>query len=184
MGVWERRSRFSKVIAVSRWLAAVSGPGGRNPALLTLLTICMLFGSGCNSEVKVTDDDLVVITAADLDGLILANTKTTNRKKQACIIDSRTADRYAAGHIAGSINLTSRAVRADDPRLSDYKVLVVYGQGWMDSSALIVSKRLLALRYDNVKTYRGGTDDWVETGHVLIPSSGSSAFDEGGGNGP
>ncbi|NOG55868.1 MAG: rhodanese-like domain-containing protein [Planctomycetes bacterium] len=150
--------------------------------MLAALTASLLIGAGCGSEVKVTDDDLVIINATDLDAIILANTKTTKRKKQTCLIDSRIAQRFAAGHIAGAVNLISRDVRAEDPRFSEYKTLVIYGQDWMDSSPMIVSKRLLALRYEDVRTYRGGVVDWQATGHVLIPSPTPS--DETGQAGP
>lgn len=122
--------------------------------------------TGCNAEVKVTDKDLVYIDTAEVVRLM-----TKGGGKQLCIVDSRSMLRYDAGHIEGAINLQAVNVVADDPKLKKFKSFIVYGREWDDPLAKVLSKRLIALKYKDVMTYRGGISDWLKEGNAIVPTA-------------
>ena len=57
----------------------------------------------------------------------------------------------------------------DHRQLSDYSVVVVYGDSYNDPKAEALSKRLMQLGHEDVHTLRGGFQAWTDAGHETEP---------------
>jgi sulfur-carrier protein adenylyltransferase/sulfurtransferase len=86
------------------------------------------------------------------------------------IIDVREADEYAQGHIAGA-KLLSRGILEQkvDQLIPDFSTpLVVYcSRGERGPSA---AEGLLSMGYQNVRSLKGGLQNWLESGGTVETS--------------
>ncbi len=82
-------------------------------------------------------------------------------------VDPRTESNFRAGHIPGAINLPFQDLATERDRLSDYDVLIVYGDDYHDPKAVGMSKRLVELGFKDVRTLRGGLRAWTAAGNPL-----------------
>lgn len=91
--------------------------------------------------------------------------------KDVLIIDARSAEAYAAGHIPGARNIRLPEVREDDrdPALDKYKQIVVYGQNPGSAPAMALAKRLLTAGYSDVVLFKPGFDAWKSSGMPVEP---------------
>jgi 3-mercaptopyruvate sulfurtransferase SseA len=64
-------------------------------------------------------------------------------------------------HIPGAISIPLPEAQRDDKRLKDARLIIVYALDWEDPIAMAMSKKLMALGYKDVQTYRGGLREWV-----------------------
>lgn len=89
------------------------------------------------------------------------------------LIDVRTAETFAAGHIPGARNIRLPEVREDDldPALQKYKQIVVYGQNAGSASAMAMAKRLLTAGYSDVVLFKPGFDAWKSAGMAVQPAA-------------
>lgn len=130
---------------------------------LLLSGLCLLPAS-CNSETKVSDRDLAYI-----EDPAFVEATSGRAKKPVVIVDARPAHRYEMAHIPGAISIPLQEAKRDDPRLKDAKLIIVYALDWEDPVAMAMSKKLLALGYREVQTYRGGLREWVTKGRETEP---------------
>ncbi len=91
--------------------------------------------------------------------------------KSVLIIDTRSADAYAAGHIPGARHMRLPEVREDDrdPSLDRFKQIVVYGQNPGSAPAMAMAKRLLSAGYSDVVLFKPGFDAWKTSGFPIEP---------------
>jgi|GEM_PF-626175 len=88
------------------------------------------------------------------------------------IIDVREADEYAQGHIAGAKALSRRVLEQKvDQLIPDFSTpLVVYCcRGERGASA---AEDLLKMGYQNVRSLKGGLQNWLESGGTVEISNG------------
>lgn len=120
--------------------------------------------SGCNSEPKVSDRNLAYI-----EDPAMMEALSKREKRPVVVVDARPAHRYELAHIPGAINIPLPEAKRDDDRLKDAKLIIVYALDWEDPVAQAMSKKLLALGYKGVQTYRGGLREWVAKGRETEP---------------
>ncbi len=82
------------------------------------------------------------------------------------LLDVRTADAYAAGHLPGARNIRLPQIdpKEKDPDLDRYKTIIVYDQNRGSASGMAVAKRLLIADYDDVRLFEEGFDAWKRAG--------------------
>jgi rhodanese-related sulfurtransferase len=139
--------------------------------LLIPLVAFVICAAGCPTNI--TDDDV--------DNAVIPLSKFKAEMEQAkgnrlVILDARSLEAYAAGHIPGAASLPLTAIRSDekekDPRIDRYKLKVVYGENRASSMARGLVKRLMAVGYGDVKFFAGGIEEWTRTGGELKPATG------------
>ena len=82
-------------------------------------------------------------------------------------IDPRSEDDYRAGHIPGALHLPLERLRDRHKELSDYDVIVVYGDTYNSTLAIAMSKAVIEFGYKQVHTLRGGLVAWQDAGFDL-----------------
>ncbi len=142
--------------------------GSRTVALLLILVAASLAGpAGCTKSISDGDLNLVdpeeaLVLIEDRKKLLgLAGTRT------GAWVDPRGARAYRKGHISGAIHLPFQELAARQRSLRDYDVLIVYGTSVKDDLADGMSKRLMELRFKDVRTLRGGLRAWTSAGFEL-----------------
>lgn len=119
-----------------------------------LCLVSMLIAGGCQQ--KISDRDIVVID--------LAETRKLHAARAARFVDSRGPDEFAAGRIAGSLNLQLpqvSEVKTDmEPSIARAKTVVVYGNNPGSGVAKAIAKRLMIAGHKGVRLYAGGMDEW------------------------
>ncbi|MCE2966745.1 MAG: rhodanese-like domain-containing protein [Phycisphaerales bacterium] len=139
--------------------------------LLIPLVVFAVCAGACSTNI--TDDDV--------DDAVISLTKFKAEMEQAkgnrlVILDARSVEAYAAGHIPGAAHLPMTAIRSNekekDPRIDRYKLKVVYGENRASSMARGLVKRLMAAGYGDVKFFAGGVEEWTRTGGELKPATG------------
>ena len=134
--------------------------------LLPLLICALHLGlTGCSSEPKINDRDVIGISVADLMQLQI------DARKPTVLVDPRTPARFATGHLPGAINIPLADATAGDERLPADGHIVVYGATYDDATAVAMAKKLMRLGYPGVRLYRGGIDDWTSRGRDTATAS-------------
>jgi len=128
-----------------------------------LLTITFMVAvTGCNSSIKTSDQDLAQLEYPSLLKL------QTDPKVNLVIVDVRSAQRYATGHIPHAINISIPDLHPDDERLADATDIVVYATGWTEYLSPAAAKKLLSQNYKNVHDFRGGVEMWQAYGGKVV----------------
>jgi rhodanese-related sulfurtransferase len=131
---------------------------------------------------KVSDKDLEVIELAELREL-MSEEIAKDDATVLYLIDPRSGDRFAEGHLPMAQNRVLSQVPIDagrDPRIAVYDHIVVYGNDPGSTVARAMAKRLMSLRYKGVRWYREGVSEWVGAGLPIVTASGGEAVDSGG----
>jgi rhodanese-related sulfurtransferase len=129
------------------------------PALL--LAVC-LTATGCQDQIKTSDEDLKQLTYAQAVDLL------QNTKKAAVLLDPRPPAKFEKAHLPGAINIPMPDLIAGHPDLARAKSIIVYGAGWSDYLSSAAAKKMIALGYKNIYDFRGGIEQWkAEGGRVL-----------------
>jgi len=124
------------------------------------LTLGML--TGCQSEPKTSDQDLSQLEYPEFLKM------KADPKRTLVIVDVRSPERYADGHIPGAINISIPDLRPGDERLAQATDIVVYATGWTEYLSPAAAKKLLALKYENVYDFRGGIEMWQAYGGKVV----------------
>lgn len=133
------------------------------PALLACLTA---FFFSCSSsqqmlgQNRIADDKIKNITVAELSQLYARGAAEPDL---LILIDPRTEKAFKAAHIPGAKHLPLPQVPPNasrDPAIERHANIVVYGDNPATPTALAITKRLLAAKYQNVRFYAGGLSEW------------------------
>lgn len=91
------------------------------------------------------------------------------------VIDARSPESYARGHVPGSINLPYRTINAQTTTgLSKDKVIVTYCAGVFCNASTKAAAKLSALGF-GVKEMLGGLEGWKQEGYPIDTGSGPMA---------
>lgn len=125
-------------------------------------------------ERKISDRDLVLIDTTEAMELVEGRKKLLGLagESKGVWVDPRSERAYREGHIAGAISLPLQYVTARHKELKDYAILIVYGDDYKDPIADAMSKRLMELKFKDVRTLRGGLRAWTEAGLDLETGDG------------
>jgi rhodanese-related sulfurtransferase len=85
------------------------------------------------------------------------------------VLDARTVENFALGHIPGAVSLPVSRFEDFFPRrqerLRAARMLIVYCSGWSCSDSHELARRLFQNGLKSLLLYRGGMEDWLEKGH-------------------
>ena len=100
-------------------------------------------------------------------------TDVQNGEKGFIVVDARTPEAYARGHVPGSVNLWHRTISAETTSsLHRDKVLVTYCAGVYCNASTKAAAKLSGLGF-RVKEMLDGIDGWKQEGYPV--ETGSSA---------
>ncbi len=125
-------------------------------AFVALLVLTAM--DGCASDMGTSDQDILVLYHDDLLALL------SDEKRPVVLVDVRSPEKYAQGHIPGAINIPLPELAAGEPRFAEAYHIVVYARNWRDNLSPAAAKKMLALGYRNVHDYRDGLDRWRDEG--------------------
>ncbi|MCC7204248.1 MAG: rhodanese-like domain-containing protein [Phycisphaeraceae bacterium] len=148
-------------------LAASTTLQHRTLTLIGSLALLLLV-VGCDKGMKINDRHLRNVSFAQLQAL------ADLPDGQTLLLDARAPKDFLRGHLPGAVNAYLPDIHEGDKKLEDAKYLIVYGQGWQDSLAPAVAKRLLAYGYDGVYLFRGGVTLWTGNGQPLVDAQGNT----------
>lgn len=129
---------------------------------MMLLAGCEIF----DTQAKISD--------ADLKQAQYAEVKAMRAKGDTVLIDLRSPQKFAAGHIPGAINTPPQDMVANDARLAEARNIIVYAENNTDPLSHWPAKKLRGLGYSNVFDYDGGVEDWQKNGERLDSSPAAS----------
>ncbi|MCP3906100.1 MAG: hypothetical protein GY715_20955 [Planctomycetes bacterium] len=130
------------------------------------LIAVVLLSAGCGGP-KISDRDLDFVGPADAAKLVERKPTLFRGANSAVWVDPRSDIEFRAGHIPGALHVPLEQAADRVKELEAYDVIIVYGSGYNDPVALAMSKTLLSLRLDEVRTLRGGLRSWEEAGNEL-----------------
>ncbi len=140
------------VIRASRYNARMSIPTAplASALLLSLLILMLAAMPGCGAP-ETSDAKISTIEVTMLDDM---------QARGAVMVDVRSAQAFATGHIPGAVNVPLPTIdEALKTRLVPGRPLVVYADGGL-GVATAASKKLIHLGYPNVHEFRGGLSAW------------------------
>jgi rhodanese-related sulfurtransferase len=139
--------------------ASRAGAGG-------LLVFVSLLLAACTGPRRVSDKDIEVVAIGQVLRLVESQQREPDERK-LLLIDARSAQAFEAGHLPGAENIRLPEIdpeRKRDKRLDSYDEIVVYADNPGSASARALVKRMLRIRYDDVRLFPGGYDQWVKAG--------------------
>ncbi len=93
--------------------------------------------------------------------------ETLARQDKPVLVDVRTPEVFAQSHVDGSVNIPREELpaRADElPTDRDAEIVMVCGIGKFSKHAVLMLK---SMGYRNVRSLKGGVNEWVRKGHPL-----------------
>lgn len=130
----------------------------KNTLVLGLLLAVL---AGCfNQEIRVTDEDVVLIGREKLKNML-------SGKESVALVDVRPREEFDQEHIPGAISIPIQAIMPGDPRLSDARTIVLYDLNWERGLARAAAKKMLAQQYKGVAVYPGGISEWKASGEPV-----------------
>jgi len=145
----------------------------RHAPFAAALFAALLF-AGCESGGPPTSDkDLKHIEYRQVVQAIAESTE----RRPVVLVDVRTPEQFAKGHIDGAINLPLADLNPRDTRLVKVDKVIVYHEDFKGAYADVAAKKLISSGVVNVFSYAGGYKDWVtrKTEGVPVPPSDPSA---------
>ncbi len=135
----------------------------RTATLQALLVLACLALASCAKNISDKNVDLI-----DVQQMAKIHSREA---KDVLIIDARSPDAFAAGHIPGARNIRLPQIRENDrdPALERYKRIVIYGQNPGSAPAMALAKRMLAAGYSDVVLFKPGFDAWKSSGMSVEP---------------
>ena len=134
---------------------------------------------GC--QPRTTDRDIEPISLAELSELIRA--RDGGEAQAVFLLDPRSRTQFAQGHIPGAVNLLLSDLPVGsllDPVLDEYDNIVVYGTDPGSSPGRAMTKRLIALGYDDVRWFDGGLRAWRDAGGEVATLPGATPAADSG----
>lgn len=123
-----------------------------------LILILLLAAAGCQTG-KTSDKVLVYIDPPDARSAL---------RGPGAWVDPRPRREYETGHIPGAIHLPFASVGEGHIRLTGQEPIIVYGDDYNDAIAVAMSKRLIELGHEDVRTLRGGLRAWQAAGGEVV----------------
>lgn len=142
----------------------------RTYSLPALLVVALL--AGCVGPRKVSDRDIKTIDLSTLMALVERQAQEPGRAR-LLLIDSRARSSYDTARIPGAVSMLLSDIDPEmgrDPRIEAYDEIVVYGDNPGTASSKALTKRLMRLRYKNVRLFAGGLDAWRRAGLAVEPA--------------
>lgn len=136
---------------------------------LSLVLTIAAFAAGCTTQ-QTSDKDLVFISATEAQELAVGRKRFLGLTGAdvGTWVDARSPADYRKGHIPGAINLPFERVLTDHHQLKGHPILIVYGADYNDARANGMSKQLIELGYEDVRTLNGGIRAWTNAGNELV----------------
>ncbi|MBC23605.1 MAG: hypothetical protein CMJ32_06770 [Phycisphaerae bacterium] len=137
---------------------------------------------GCGTSTS--DRDLHYVTAVEAEQLLVQPKGLfgLGGKTEGIWLDPRSKEAYELGHIPGAINIPFPDIAPlHKIKLPGNPLVIVYGDDYDDILAIAASKRLMELKYSDIKTLRGGLRQWKKDGNRIVtgPEPGGKEKDEG-----
>ena len=132
--------------------------------LVSIAFVWVTVGTGCTQ--RVSDETIQPITTADLQRRI------QDKPNEVLMIDARSADAFAQGHIPGAVHMTLPQIDPEqpDPQIQKYKTVIVYGQNPGSVTAKAMVKRFMKTGVKNARLLEGGIDAWRARGLPITSS--------------
>jgi rhodanese-related sulfurtransferase len=130
-----------------------------------------------SSESKAIQERLYCTELQTSTGLCYINTEDVKElmKKDALILDARTADFYHEGHLPGALLLDfyNMDMYWDEvrPKLDRYAIYVIYCNGGDCEDSQLLATQLINEGYYEPRVYKGGYEKWVELGNPIETST-------------
>jgi rhodanese-related sulfurtransferase len=125
------------------------------PTLLCLVAAIIL--AGCESGGPTTSDkDIQRVDYNQVEELL----KNPSAKKPTVLVDLRSADAYAKGHLPGAIHIPLGELKARDERLAGADKVILYHEDIKGDFPDIAVKILMSAGLHSAYSYRGGYQDW------------------------
>lgn len=114
---------------------------------------------GCDKHI--TDKDIEFTSLAEVKRL--SDLVTSRDPRAALIIDPRPYAAFEASRIPGAVSIDLPGVDPNDepdPAMEGFGQIIVYGDNPGSAPARAMTKRLLAVGYDDVYLFPGGLEEW------------------------
>ena len=149
-------------------------PGFSRLLILLALPLAGVLGAipltGCTQKISDKDVDKHQVSVAEVRRLQAEQAKR-GKDTILLLIDPRTPDEFALGHIPGARNIPLANLKSGkDKDLERYKNLIVYGNDPSSAAARAMVKRLMAQGYEDVALLAGGLYQWRVTGGAVEES--------------
>lgn len=90
---------------------------------------------------------------------------------QAILLDARTPEEFAVGHIPGARSLPvarfGETFDAFKPAIGEGRMILVYCRGFSCDDSQLLAEKLRASGRRVILVYRGGIEDWTDRGYGL-----------------
>lgn len=133
---------------------------------LAVFFVVSILVSGCVGPRRVSDRDIRVVSMSQVAGLMESQT-THPGERRLLLIDSRAKAKYDAGHLPGARHMLLSAVDPEmkrDKWMDSFDDIVIYADDPGSASSRALVKRMLRMRYDDVRLFPGGFSQWTKAG--------------------
>ena len=137
----------------------------------SLCVVLVLSVFGCQGN-RTSDRSIEFVSVEETEALSGTRTSIFGKKSQGVCIDPRAEFEYRKGHIPGAIHVPYEDVRSRQQELRSYDTIVVYGTEYGSTIAQAMSKTLIELGFNDVRTLRGGLRAWEATGRKVDEGDG------------
>ena len=133
-------------------------------ALAVALLAAAIGSMNACMERKISDRDLVLVDTTEAMELVEGRKKLLGLvgATSGAWVDPRGERAFREGHIPGAISLPLQYVTTRHQELQGHEILIVYGNDYKDPIAEAMSKRLMELKFKDVRTLRGGLRAWSD----------------------
>jgi rhodanese-related sulfurtransferase len=131
-----------------------------------LVFLCLSLLGGCGSGIS--DKNLTFISPEDAAiSMQEGSGNLLGPKLQTMLVDPRATWAFQKAHIPSSINIPYGRLHSQVWLLDDAGTIIVCGDTYNDSIAIAMSKTLISLGFNDVKTIRGGLRGWEKAGELV-----------------
>lgn len=124
-----------------------------------LFAPAMLMLAGCDGRQAEASDEIAEVSGAAVSEIAVLDMAQRISESDVTLVDVRTAEEYAEGHIAGAINMP---VDSFDPAALDGRDVLLYCRS--DRRSGIAATRLAAHRGETAEHLDGGILAWQDAG--------------------